>query len=235
MCDQITPAFVICQCTCQHEFICIRPCTPLLCPHENQENTLLHHVRPSSRRADRQTAPISHKGRSYFHGLGADRICSPPPSPEEMTVYVFPERRAGVRRKTRDPHYKRFHSCWRNMMGRCYEPRTNRYEYYGGRGIRVCEQWHNFKNFYLEMYESFARHARKHNGDSQLDRRNADDNYYPENCRWKTALENNRRRTRRKPRSNRQCEKGGCSRKYLALGLCRFHYDARRRIPTDPK
>ena len=76
------------------------------------------------------------------------------------------------------------------MLCRCYEQRTNRYHRYGGRGIRVCLRWHIFQYFYDDMYTSFCKHVDEHNGDTQLDRINNDDHYYPDNCQWLTGKEN---------------------------------------------
>ena len=36
---------------------------------------------------------------------------------------------------------------WRNMLGRCYSPTDVGYKRYGGRGVFVCREWHNFQNF----------------------------------------------------------------------------------------
>jgi hypothetical protein len=78
--------------------------------------------------------------------------------------------------------------CWRNMMERCYKPKNRAYKNYGGRGIKVCERWHEFVNFYEDM------------GDApdgmSLDRKDNDGDYYKENCRWATKEEqsNNTRR-----------------------------------------
>ena len=40
---------------------------------------------------------------------------------------------------------------WHAMMSRCYNPNNKYYKHYGGRGIRVCERWHTFENFYADM------------------------------------------------------------------------------------
>lgn len=66
--------------------------------------------------------------------------------------------------------------AWRAMMQRCYRPRQNGFERYGGRGIAVCERWHQFTNFLADMGE-------KPDG-MTLDRIDADSNYGPQNCRW---------------------------------------------------
>ena len=80
------------------------------------------------------------------------------------------------------PTYK----TWSSMHGRCKDPRNASYKYYGARGIRVCERWADFENFLEDM-------GRRPGLDYQLDRRDSDGNYEPENCRWLTRAENRAR------------------------------------------
>ena len=72
---------------------------------------------------------------------------------------------------------------WRGMRRRCYNTKDISYSYYGGRGIKVVERWHDFENFYLDMGD-------KPTG-MQLDRIDNDGDYGPANCRWVTPTENN--------------------------------------------
>lgn len=81
------------------------------------------------------------------------------------------------------PTYK----VWSSMLGRCNDSRNASYPRYGGRGITVCERWASFENFLEDMGE---RPSLEH----QIDRRDPDGNYEPENCRWITRAENNARR-----------------------------------------
>jgi hypothetical protein len=78
------------------------------------------------------------------------------------------------------------------MLKRCYNEKASNYERYGGRGIRICDEWHN--NFL-----TFQKWALSHgyNDNLSIDRINPNDNYYPENCRWvdDTAQTRNRRNT----------------------------------------
>ena len=84
------------------------------------------------------------------------------------------------------------YTAWCNIKIRCYNPEAENYEYYGGRGIRVCDRWLNsFENFLSDMGE---RPSRKHT----IDRKENNGNYEPSNCRWITMLEQcaNRRKRR---------------------------------------
>lgn len=86
-------------------------------------------------------------------------------------------------RNTSDPTYQ----VWTSMRNRCRNPKCQRYDRYGGRGIKVCERWESFENFLADMGER--------PNDLQLDRRDNDGNYEPSNCRWATRGEQARNRS----------------------------------------
>jgi hypothetical protein len=79
-------------------------------------------------------------------------------------------------------YHPREESSYRNMMSRCYNPKATGYNFYGGRGITVCERWQeSFWNFYEDM-------GIRAEGLS-LDRIDPNGPYCKENCRWATAKE----------------------------------------------
>lgn len=83
----------------------------------------------------------------------------------------------------------RLHKIWEGMLARCEYQKHPHYNEYGGRGITVCEEWHNYNTF-----KDWA----KDNGYSEnltLDRKDNNLNYEPANCRFVTMKEqqNNRR------------------------------------------
>lgn len=84
-----------------------------------------------------------------------------------------------------------WYGSYHSMMDRCYREKSANYRFYGGRGIRVCDEWHNIENFEKWCAESGHRKG------LSLDRVNPDGNYCPGNCRWVTPKQqaNNRRNT----------------------------------------
>lgn len=83
----------------------------------------------------------------------------------------------------------RLYSIWRSMRSRCNNPNTTNYNYYGGKGITVCEEWDSFKAFYDWAMSS------GYNDELTLDRVNTAENYEPGNCRWISLAEQQRNRT----------------------------------------
>ena len=91
--------------------------------------------------------------------------------------------RHGLYRENKD-----LFNLWQTMKTRCENPNRKNYERYGARGITVCEEWHEAKNF---VEWAIANGYKK---GLQLDRIDNSKGYSPENCRFVTPKENSRNR-----------------------------------------
>lgn len=84
----------------------------------------------------------------------------------------------------------RLHKIWRGILQRCNSPSCNIYKNYGGRGIRVCAEWHDYEKF--RSWATFAGYS-----DSlTIERESVNGDYCPGNCSWKTMQQQARNRRR---------------------------------------
>lgn len=79
---------------------------------------------------------------------------------------------------------KSSYNTWRAMIRRCTVPTDKDYPRYGGKGISVCPEWMQYKNFVADMGEP--------HGDETLDRIDPYGDYTKENCRWAGVQTQNR-------------------------------------------
>lgn len=122
---------------------------------------------------------------------------------------------------TNTPEYR----TWSSIRARCNNKNTKSYKYYGGRGIKLSEEWNSFENFYADM-------GKKPSSKHEIDRVDTDGNYSKENCRWVTREVNANNK-----RSNAVAIVDG-ERKTMAqlareTGVSVWSLYQRRRISTD--
>lgn len=75
----------------------------------------------------------------------------------------------------------RIHRIWKNMKTRCYNGHDKFYYCYGGKGIKICDEW---RNNFVPFYEWSMENG--YTDELTIDRINSDGDYEPSNCRWVT-------------------------------------------------
>lgn len=82
-----------------------------------------------------------------------------------------------------EAYYKKpWYNSYRGMFSRCYREKDASYKRYGGRGIKVCEEWHDIRNF-----EKWVEQSNYEVG-LTIDRIDTGKDYSPNNCRWADKL-----------------------------------------------
>ena len=76
----------------------------------------------------------------------------------------------------------RTYNIWRGMKNRCKNPACVSFHRYGGRGIKVCDDWYDYENFLKDMGPA--------PDGLEIDRKDNDGDYCPENCHWTTPAVN---------------------------------------------
>ena len=99
--------------------------------------------------------------------------------------------RAGLRTThgaSRRNQWTRLYKIWRGMKARCFYKESNRWRWYGGKGIVVCAEWLDFA-----VFECWA-HSSGYQDTLTIDRINNNGNYEPNNCQWITKSANSKKR-----------------------------------------
>ncbi len=84
----------------------------------------------------------------------------------------------------------RTYSIWCDVLKRCNNEKSISYRWYGAKGVKVCDRWRSFENFFADMGEAPEGLT--------IDRIDSSKDYRPGNCRWATPQEQT---------ENRECQK----------------------------
>ena len=93
----------------------------------------------------------------------------------------------------------RLYHIYHGIIQRCENPNAPGYEYYGGRGIKMVEEW---RNDYESFKEWSLANGYKERAGLSIDRINNDGNYEPNNCQWITIAENTAKSDRGKAKNH---------------------------------
>jgi hypothetical protein len=86
--------------------------------------------------------------------------------------------------KTHGMSGSRVYAIWEGMKARCSNPSSQYWHRYGGRGIKVCDRWKLFENFFADVGEPPTE-------SHSIGRINNDGDYEPSNVQWETAEQQN--------------------------------------------
>lgn len=101
-----------------------------------------------------------------------------------MANNSLPKRR---RQKFSKPAHLPTYRSWFHLVSRCTNPEDKNYKWYGGKGIKVCAEW-------LNSYEQFLEDMGERPEDTSIDRIDSAGNYEKSNCRWSGSKTQSRNR-----------------------------------------
>lgn len=90
--------------------------------------------------------------------------------------------RKGVIANKYSKDFPRLADIYKKMISRCYKKNNKDYYLYGKKGIKVCNEWKNDRNTFMEWALNNG-----YNDNLTIDRINNENGYFPDNCRWSNA------------------------------------------------
>ena len=107
-------------------------------------------------------------------------------------------------RKKPYSHRERLYELWCGIKQRCNNPNNISYKWYGGKGIKVCDEWNNDYLSFKKWASDSGYDETLPRGMQTIERIDTFKDYSPENCTWKTINEQQRNK-----RNNRLFEHKG--------------------------
>lgn len=78
---------------------------------------------------------------------------------------------------------------WKGIVARCMNKNNKVFHRYGGRGIKICDRWLSYRNFYSDMIGTWEPGL-------SIDRIDNNGNYEQGNCRWASRKQQSRNTNR---------------------------------------
>ena len=112
---------------------------------------------------------------------------------------------------------KRIRNIWQGIKARCYSKLHPKYQYYGGKGITLCQEW-------LDSFEAFKAWALSNGYADNLtiDRIEVSGNYCPDNCRWMTFKDQQSNKSNNIPTTTGLSLRAECERRGLNYNTIRM-------------